>query len=97
MSRYKARHLYCSEMSSSKLWDHSLTLTYHIVIRQDTSWLLELGPQGGPPSYHAVALPAQGPRLPTWTASDPDTVAPEPRAPIPFCCWALPLGHLNGA
>lgn len=47
MSRYKARHLYCSEMSSNKLWDHSLTLTYHIVIRQDTTLALGIRAQRG--------------------------------------------------
>ena len=52
MSRHKARHLYCSEMSSNKLRDHSLTLTYHIVIQQDTKQVLGIRSQRG-----LVALP----------------------------------------
>lgn len=59
MSRYKARHLYCSEMSSSKLWAHSLTLTYHIVIERDTKQVLGIRSQRG----SSPCLPAR-PRVP---------------------------------
>lgn len=47
MGRYKARRLYCSEMSSHKLWDHNLTLTHHIVIQRDTKWALGIRAQRG--------------------------------------------------
>lgn len=72
MSRYKARHLYCSEMSSNKLWDHSLTLTYHIVIRRDTKLALGIRTQRG-----LAALTRRWPGLPigVWvppTSQDSD-------------------------
>lgn len=66
MSRYKARHLYCSEMSSNKLWDHSLTLTYHIVIRQDATLALGIRAQRG-----LAALARLRPCLPAWMQVPP--------------------------
>lgn len=88
MSGYKAGHLYCSEMPSSKLWAHSLTLTYHIVIQRHTKQVLGIRSQRG-----LVALPARpAPGPSAWRESDRDTAV---KSPVLLSCWAPPLGHLN--
>lgn len=75
MSRYKARHLYCSEMSSNKLWDHGLTLTYHIVIRRDAELLVEFGLWGWGPRRPCQAAPRPGMGASTLCRADPDIPA----------------------
>lgn len=87
MSRYKARHLYCSETSSNKLWDQSLTLSYHTVIRWDTKRTLGIRAQRGllgPLVHLAPGSP--------WWESDPDVAVKSRQS-----CWTPPLGHLSAS
>lgn len=76
MGRYKARHLYCSEMSSNKLWDHSLTLTYHLVIWQDTELALGIqAPRGLVAPARLRPPPARGALASSLCRADPDLPA----------------------
>lgn len=86
MGRYKARHLYCSEMSSNKLWDHSLTLTDHLVIwRGHRAGSRNSGSEGARCPGQAGAPPARA-WVPPLCAGLTLSFGPEDKEPVSTSC-----------